>query len=536
MVNSEKRIEITTYVLYAVANFLIILNPGAFWDDWALYGMNSDGIMSQFKGNGITVFGYLHIFLKSISGSPILYHCLTFLLQLLLVFTLFRIIFRVVKSQQLRIFFSYALLLFAVFPHYDSKITMIVFPYTLCLTLFVLGTYFLFRFRDSRNIIYRILSLTFFFFSFFTNSLLFFYVLPLFFCFIYEHFNFPLTFDKIKNWFIIILKRLDFFLLPVIFWIIRLLFFMPSQQYSALGYNEIKLETLFQIPYRIIVLGYIFIKDFLPFIYEASGYLELWAIFIILIILSYFILSKINLHVKVSWKLLAWGIVIFLIGAFPYLMVNKYPTYIDYFSRHQLLVGFGASLTFCSIIFLLESVTAKRVLLALSMGAFVVLNIFLQFSFFKGYVKQEVYQDFFARENISSTTSKTILLEDDTADFTKKGNPVKFYAFAGMLKQLNEKENILLIKERTLQHFVNTGLFEMIEPYNYQYNLSDYAYTPPSYKLVVDYSEEKQPDFPLMTYYSQFFSGEKDQWNQYFTFELIPIEYTPDQAESESMH
>ena len=502
----------------------MLINPGIFWDDWGLYEMSDKGIMSQYYGNGIIVFGYIHLFLKSLGGSPFLYHLLTFLLQLLSIFTLFRITDRVTTKGNHRIFLFFSVLFFAIFPYYDSKITMIVFPYTLCLTLFVVATYFLFRFRESKGIGYRLLSLLFYFLSFFTNSLLFFYILPLFFAFFYTSFTYPFRLENVKNWFFIILKRIDFFLLPIAFWIMRLNFFMPSQQYEALGYNEVNLETLLQIPYRTAVLLKIFVTDLFPFVTESLEYPELWILFAATAIGIYSALSKIDLKVKVSWKMLAWGIIIFFAGAFPYLMVNKYPTYIDYMSRHQLLIGFGASLSFCALIFLLKSPLAKRVLLSGSIAAFICLNVFIQFSFFKGYVKQEVFRDYFAAENISSQSSQTILLEDATVDFTQKGNPVKFYAFAGMLKQQNEKENILIIEKRTLDKFLEIDLFNTIAPYNYQYNLSDYEYTNPDQKLVVNYSEKERPLFPIFTYYGHFITGNKSEWNEYFNFRIEPLQ------------
>ncbi|UJH91297.1 hypothetical protein LZ575_00365 [Antarcticibacterium sp. 1MA-6-2] len=299
---------------------------------------------------------------------------------------------------------------------------------------------------------------------------------------------------------------------------------MPSQQYEALGYNEVNLETLIQIPYRTAVLLKIFVTDLFPFVTESFEYPELWILFAATAFGIYSALSNIDLKIQVSWKMLAWGIIIFFAGAFPYLMVNKYPTYIDYMSRHQLLIGFGASLSFCALIFLLKSPLAKRVLLSGSIAAFICLNVFIQFSFFKGYVKQEVFRDYFAAEDLSSQSSQTILLEDATLDFTQKGNPVKFYAFAGMLKQKNEKENIVIIPEEILNKFIAIDLFSMIEPYSYQYNLSDYKYTEPDQRLVVKYSEEEKPLFPIFTYYGQFFSGNKSEWNKYFDFQLKPLE------------
>ncbi len=522
----RRRIEKLTYLLYFLSYFLMLINPGVYWDDWTIFNMDAKGIMSQYYGNGNLPNGYFHLLLKEFSGSPLLYHALAFVFKLVGIFTLFRILEKFSLSHKETMFWKISILIYSIFPHYDTLITMIMLNSTLRLFLFIVATFCLVKYLFERKIIYRILSLILFFLSFFTNSFLVFYLFP--FLFILTIGDSNLFLQKkfyssgafVKFIFLRAVKYLDFLLLPFLFWFIRQQFFMPSAHYEQIGYNEVKLESLLQIPYKFVVLVYIFVADLLPFINEALQYLELWILFAIAAYVSYLVLSKINLDFKISWKMLVLGIILFLAGAFPYLMVNKYPTYLDYMSRHQLLVGFGASLSFCAIIFLLQSSIAKRVLLSGSIAAFVCINVFIQFSFFKGYMKQEVFQNYFTAENISSDISKTIILEDATVDFTQKGNPVKFYAFAGMLKRLNEKENIVLATEKDLNSYLKNELFSIIKPYNYQYNLSDYQYVDPYQKLVVNYTEKEKPLFPIFTYYGQFFSGNKNAWNGHFQFRL----------------
>jgi hypothetical protein len=518
-----KKIEGLAYLLFILSNFLILLNPGVYWDDWTLFNMNNEGIMSQFNGNGIWIFGYLHLGLKNISESPHLYHWLTFCLQFFTLFLLFRILRNVVRQSQYYLFLLISVLLFAVFPHYDAKITMIVFPYTLCLTLFVLGSYFLFHSEKNGNLLSRVLSLIFFFISFFTNSLLFFYLIPIFFALFSESINLKDPYKSFQNIYKIVITKLDFFLLPFLFWTIKSIYFLPSQQYAAIGYNQIDLSALFQVPYKMIVLMYIFIKDLYPFIKEAFEYYELWILFLLIFGFSYYQLSKIKINIQLSWGTVLFGVLLFLIGAFPYLLVNKYPTYIDYLSRHQLLVGFGGSLSLCSLIFLFKSTRLKQVLLSGILTTFVCLNVFVQFSYFKGYMKQEVFKDYFVSQNVNSNVPLTIILEDYTKDFTKKGNPVKFYAFAGMMKQVNQKENIVLVDQKSLDGYKKLGLFEMISPYLNQYNLRDYSYTEPGQKLIVKFTSKNLPTFPIMTFYYQFLNGNTYKWNEYFRFKLVDI-------------
>jgi len=524
------KIEKNSYILFFLANSLILLNPGAFWDDWTLYNMDDKGILNQFIGNGSLVFGYLHIFLKNLWISPILYRILTLLLQATSIFILFRILAYFQLSNRAKKMLAFSILIYATFPVYDSKVTMIVLPYTICVTLFLIASFFLLKYtRKERKIGFRVLSLILFFISFFTNSLLFFYLLPIFFILFYsywiklferkEKLNYRIF---IKSIFHKVLIYIDFFALPFIFWIIRSQFFLPSQQYESIGYNIVNLESLLEIPYRIVIFLYVSVVDIVPIILEAIKHFEIWIFLIFAGLIIYRQLLKLRLDFRVSCRFIIWGFIILILGAFPYLMVNKYPSYLDYLSRHQLLIGFGASLVFSGAIFLLKSEFLKRIILSICLSGFMAITIFLHFSYFKGYVKQQVFTSyFFSEPHFPSETPETIILHDHTENFTQKGNPTKFYAFAGMMKLHYPNQNSLLARPEDWKGYLEVDLFPKIAPYYFQYNLSNYNFTKPAHSLEVNYAKER-PTFPIWTYYSDFIKGNQKSWNNYFKFELKP--------------
>lgn len=523
-------IERLTYILFIISNFLMLFNPGVYWDDWVIFNMDEEGIMNQFYGNGVIPVGYLHVFLKRIWTSPILYQILTFILQLIQVYTLFLIAKKYPLKKRYSKFIFFSILLFAVFPHYDSKITMIVFPYTLCLTLFLLAIYWLLRFFYENNQFYRVLSLIFFFLSFFTNSLLFFYMVPVFCVFFLDktkilwrnRFKGKSLF--LKEIFRGIVQNLDFFILPFLFWFIRLKFFMPSGQYEKIGYNEVKIESLGQIPFRYVKFGYAFFVDLVPHVLKAVQIIELVIITFMIIWLLFRHLKRYDLSLKLSWREILIGVLLVMLGAFPYLMVNKFPTHAFYLTRHQLLLGFGLSISITAIIFLFTSFLVKRLLLAFSLGCFIGFNLYTNFSYFKGYVKQQAFHQYFEESNLKSETPRTIYIEDHTRNFTLKGNPVKFYAFGGILKKSNPEENILLISKEDLLKYEKQNLFTFISPYFKQYNLSNYEITEADAVLEIKYSEKKQSTFPFISFYTDFFTGKKERWNEYFDFELKDLE------------
>ncbi|WP_423818737.1 hypothetical protein V5739_14405 [Salinimicrobium sp. TIG7-5_MAKvit] len=528
--NNFRKLELFAYLIFFISNFLMLINPGVFWDDWTIFNMDDKGLMNQYYGNGNLIFGYIHLFLKNFSGSLWLYHALSFSCQLLNIYLLFKIMSKLRLRNQERLFFSIAIVIFAVFPIHDAKATIIIFPHILCLTAFIMGSFLLLKYIHQNKLVHRILSLLFFLFAFLINSHLVFYALPIFFILFHEYWVLFFR-KKYKNLKALarsvgfrVLSYIDFLVLPFVFWFIKLSFLKPSMQYKSIGYNTVKLESLLEIPYRTVVFLYVSLTDIIPIILEAIIHIEIWVLLVVFSWISYKHFLKLKLDFTVSWRYAVWGLVVLILGAFPYLMVNKYPSYLDYLSRHQLLLGFGFSLLFCAVIFLLKSEFLKRIIFSLSISSFMAVTIFLHFSYFKGYIKQEVFQDYFlSSSHFPSKIPETIILIDHTENFTQKGNPTKFYAFAGMLKKQYPNENTLLVRPEDWKGYLKSDLFPMIAPYYFQYNLTNYEFRNPNLSLEVNYKEQR-PLFPMWAYYSDFLTGNSQKWNKYFSFNLKPIE------------
>lgn len=525
------KIESFSYILYCVANILLLMNPGVFWDDWTLYNMDDRGIMSQFYGNGGITTGYLHIFLKNVWGSPMLYHVLTFILQLLSLFLLFRIHEKFKMRKKFSLFFLFTILIYAVLPVFDSKVTMIVFPYTLRLTSFLIAFVFLLKYFENRKRIdFRILSLLFFFFSFFTNSLLVFYLIPIFLVIFLPFWQRVFSENLISDYSIFVRKmigqvllHLDFFVLPFLFWLLRSLYFQPSQVYAAVGYNKIKVESILELPFRFVLSGYVFFVSLVPLIREALQVPEIWLIFLGVAVFINVWFKNQDFSFKISWKLLFWGLVVYGIGIFPYLMVNKIPGFGWNSARHQLLIGFGLCIIIMALLLKIKAPNLKKVFFSLLMGGFAAFTFFLHFSYFKGYIKQTVLMSYFESQNFSSDQSQTILYHDKTDNFTQKGNPSNFYELSGILKLSHPEEKIMLVKKDDFYRYEKSGFFKKLEPYFYSKNLSNYEITKPSLELEVIYSKKTLPTFPILKFYGDYLSGNKENWEEYFQFNLLKL-------------
>lgn len=69
---------IVIFSFYTVAWGAILLEPQSmFWDDWTLFGAQSEYVLSAFDQSGLPEFGYLHLFMTRL--GPLAYHVGTYL-------------------------------------------------------------------------------------------------------------------------------------------------------------------------------------------------------------------------------------------------------------------------------------------------------------------------------------------------------------------------------------------------------------------------------------------------------------------------
>src|SRR5690606_30286881 len=177
----------------------------------------------------------MHVLFQKFPNPPIFYHFLTFILQLLTIYILFKIIEKWFAAESKELMFGFlAVLIYSVLPLGDAKIAMICFPYTLCLTIFVLAVYFLVKFKLDQKSFDRSLSLLLFFFSFMINSFIVFYLIP-FIWILYSHEMKYILNNGLKNLSEVLsmlikntIRYWDFLLLPFVFWIFKGVFLAPS--------------------------------------------------------------------------------------------------------------------------------------------------------------------------------------------------------------------------------------------------------------------------------------------------------------------
>jgi hypothetical protein len=503
-------------VLYALSNFLMLFNDGVFWDDWTLYNMSYSGIMEHFNGNGGTFMGIIHYYLQNLTSHPsILYHFLTFTLELLGIILFYKIANHFLK-ENVKVFWLTAL--FALIPYNEAKITMICLPYTIGFFLFLLATHFFILFLKNSNFIYRVLSIVAFFFSFmFLNS-----VLVLMLGFILFMAMYP---NKLNctNYRIVIydayrrmLSWLDFIILPFVFWIFRHFYFTPSGVYKDMGYNQVSLSNIFYFPINALnainnnIIG-------LGFETLGSVYFSVYLFLFFLIVLTFLFIfygnksnnftKHLNFNSTKDWFFV--GIYFSVICSFAYLIVGKTPSFFGFDSRHQILLKISTPILIIWAVGLIKSNFQKYTLLIL-ISLFIVTSIKQNIQYIGSWFKQEALaNEFVNNKNIKN--GDYILVVDSTNDLNETETGYSFYSFAGMSKKVfkNQSRFIILAQDLIyLKKVYNLELFikgegnnmsECKAPINFGSNY-----------VLIQY-KEKKPSIKdiLLLLFNRYFSMEK---------------------------
>jgi len=440
-------------VVYTTSNLFLLLNSGVFWDDWILYALGDERITSEFVGNGVVYMGYIHIFLQNITNNPaLLYHTLTFIIGLISTILFYHIL----NSFKIRNNIAFiATLLLAASPYNQARQTMICIPYTIGFFFLLLGVLTFIVNVKKRNICLRILSLLTIFLSFaFLNSALVMWLafLMFFTTYIQNKLEFNLAFfKKILQQ---ALAWLDFIILPFCFWVIRLIYFQPKE----LNYNTLTLDGFVFAPMNLI---YTFIINFFGLISETFRPLggKIFVIgFIITCMFLYYLLNKLKqINYEHKYFLLI-GIYFFIAGLFPYVAVEKLPTFRGFDTRFQIFLPIGASFIFIFLLSVLKNTKLQKIAFVVLISSFMMANIFHQIKYQKSWFKQASLELHFKREQLL-IPNRSYLIIDQTSDYDENEEGMGNYVLSGMLEKTFNQENIFAISTKDRKEFTSDREF-----------------------------------------------------------------------------
>lgn len=367
-----------------------------YWDDWVVFNVKPEALLYTF-GQAGTIFnwsGHLHVFLTAF--GPQVYHLLTFILMFCsgylfwLILGLAPVINRLERSL--------VALLILILPLNAARIAMIDFPYTLCYFIFLLAWYLLVR---RSGYILKALSLALFLFSFNTSSMLVFYAVPI------AHAAYlaaGLDLRKYASW---ALKNILFMLAPFVWFYVKNNFFAPTGLYA--GYNTFKYDGF---SLTAVLSGALLAVVFLAWLIQRKR-------------------GKAG-EIDRGLAFLFCGCFLVWLAAFPYLMVDAWPSFADWNSRHQLLMPLGAAVALVGLGTWASYGNALRFSI-LALAVSVLVNLNSAFEYYVDWIKQREVIQLIAR-SAEIKSARTILFNDKTTRFNAHGREYRFHEYNGWLK------------------------------------------------------------------------------------------------------
>lgn len=445
---------------YLIAHGFIIFIPDAvYWDDWFIYRMPSEEIISRFEQMNLPLnyVSKLHIFL--VQSGVATYKYLTLILMfatgLLLDSILIRTFVASGKDQiSAKAYSLVIVLLFLILPFNLARPLLIIFPYTLNYFIFFLAWYLI----DKRTIIAAVL----FMISFNVNSLLVFFAIPI--IDLYFRKNHTI---QIKGIVIFIKKYCLLIILPLVYFASKKLWFSPYGMYK--GYNE-DFNFLKVIKAPILQVANLF---------EANISLGLCALMLLVSasLINRFEFAANQAKTNVKLWILA-GCVILIAGGFPYWLLGRVPTFNAWSSRHQLLMPLGAAVLLAGIILTRSSHSARKYLFIMIASVSLTYDIESYVSYYADWQKQKQLIALF-KDNKEIEHASLIIFEDQSRSKNYQHREYAVHEWNGLLENAfgDQKRLGININEtgRYLSGDLNWNIAKMFKAGDYLHQQDEQA-------------------------------------------------------------
>lgn len=461
-------------VIYTLAHGLILFNRGVFWDDWVIHATDPETILGIFRDSGEIIRGQMHLGL--LLGGTASYRAAVFLSYLLAAYCLYAILARVSFIDGGSRFLL--VLLFALFPVNSARVAMINTPAAIFYASFYVGFFLLAEYTYTERPIQRILSLLAFFFSFSVNSLLVFYAVPL--AYLAWHTATPrIEWRRVLSG---ILRYLDFTLLPLLFWLVKLIYYKPQGLYD--GRNEVTWTKLAgaitTLPEHSLLTFRSSFTDVIDFAVENLIGGATLAIFVALVVCRFIpAWSFQSIHTRHKVTLVALGVILFLLAGFPYFVVDKTLALERWYSKNQILLPLGAAFILVYGLAFLRAGPLRHFLQVFLVIAFISANIQFYLAFQRDWYKQASLIALLSKLPEVRQAS-ALQFRDNTTDLNANHRQIDFYEFSGILKEAfgDERRFGLDITVSNKDQSTYTKYF------THRYKMGDYR--PKSFEKIVE--------------------------------------------------
>jgi hypothetical protein len=485
----ELNFDYVVLIVYSLlVHGLLLVNDGIFWDGWLVYTHHLEkdwGSLSLMftEAGGIPITFYFH---RLFSYFP----WLVFSYRLVAFFSvMFSGILVYIICREVKMFRGYECLLLALlclsYPAFQVSIELITTPTVFYYCLFLLACYLAIKSETTSGIrmgFLRICSLCLFILSFPINSLLVLYYGFLFVLVIHSCRYRRIAHKKLFTKFMP--RRLDYLLLPIIFWVISRLVFPSHGLYS--NYNRIIFSLSSLVGLHINFINncvYEQVRIALQDLIEFFAYYFPFGlgVFMVFLIGTQWIYKRLQFQPVHSvdrkvgaYSLLLFGIALLFLGIFPYAAVGKVASIHGWDTRHALLIPLPMAMIFVGAIRLTFS-QAIGSISRLGFTSLIILVFAFSLSTVKNYIAWQArwVKDRSIMANLSRMSDAkklSVLWVDDQFPIGGEGF-YRFYEWASIFKSVwSDESHIGLDRRGYSKEFLIYGQ----RYFNRRYNLADF--------------------------------------------------------------
>jgi hypothetical protein len=432
---------VALFAAYSCSWWLLLLNyNGLYWDGIGVWERSPQEFIELYVMQGNPLFAVYHVLVTNMGNGIFPYRFFSFI-NTFISGACFYYLIKNSRFVNRNSAFLIALLAL-IFPVFQARVTISVSIYPMFVALFFVATVLMVIAQKKTSIILRFVSLALFFVSFTLNSLIFFYGIALLYMAYLDRALWRVQgiknlSHKVSKW---AFTKADYILLPIIFGIIKLLFFMPHGDFKT--YNKVDLTGIVKaIPFSFYNL---FPSFFEPIDYAfsfISSFVIIAAFGIGYGLQRYTSIQSRSLPPIKHVILLSVGLLLFVTGVYAYNAVWKTPNLYDWASRHQVLVPYGASILLFALLTMIITILKLKqyqfYLFGLVITVFIWSNNISMAEYLRDHMKQRAFiQHIQTLEDLKLGKHAAFFIEDNTKDINAMRRIYRTYDYSKMINTL----------------------------------------------------------------------------------------------------
>ncbi|MDQ7057298.1 MAG: hypothetical protein Q9N62_02095 [Ghiorsea sp.] len=192
--------------------------------------------------------------------------------------------------------------------------------------------------------------------------------------------------------------------------------------------------------------------------------------------------------IKVLFYVALFSLVCLYLAAFPYVVVGKTLSFLDWESRDQILLPLGFSLLLFVIVRLVAKLFGEKtglILVVAIVSLFIVKNGEVYYSYLLGNIKQQaLIEEFKSNDLIRSNTS--FFVSDRTQELNTLNRVYRFYEWTGLLRKTFGDQKRFAVN---IERYQNKGYYEKYT-YDSGYNIEGHNLNFPSHVINISFQNE----------------------------------------------